>query len=111
MNAIDTPFFNGDISAICGLGVPTIVLPKVHSPSDLDVVSKAISQSSGSRQRNEPIRFVASIESARALWSVGDIASWKSQEGVAQIVALLVRMTVYFAKHLTHSGKVCRRGL
>lgn len=41
------------------------------------------------RQRSEPLSIVASIESAQALWRIGDIAQWKSTHG--RLSALLVR--------------------
>jgi citrate lyase subunit beta-like protein len=52
-------------------------MPKIHSARDLDLVSGEIF--SASQQRpvsagiSSPIRIVASIESARGMWSVGDI--------------------------------------
>ncbi|KAF8513747.1 Pyruvate/Phosphoenolpyruvate kinase-like domain-containing protein [Gautieria morchelliformis] len=90
VNAIDTPFFQEDIAAV--LKVPiiqTLVLPKIHSTEDLDKMSQIISQCFSSRSTKTPIRVVASIESARSLWSLGDIATWRSREGVATVFALL----------------------
>lgn len=45
------------------------------------------------RPELEPMGVVASIESAKALWAVGDIAAWKSIDGVACVKALLVCFT------------------
>lgn len=48
-------------------------------------------------QRSKPLSIVASIESARALWRIGEVAQWKSKHG--HLSALLVRpkwfLTVY----------------
>jgi len=90
VNSIETPFFQDDIAAVLLIpSVTMLVLPKIHSPDDLDKVSQSISQRSSSRPPRDPIKLVASIESARALWSVGDTAGWKSRDGVANICALL----------------------
>ncbi|GJJ15673.1 hypothetical protein Clacol_009951 [Clathrus columnatus] len=89
INSLDTPYFQDDISAILRIpSVQMIVLPKIHSTDDLNRVSKAISQRTRKSSR-EPVKLVASIESARALWAVGDIAGWKSPDGVATMSALL----------------------
>ena len=51
--------------------------------------------SSGSN-RMEPINIVASIESARALFNIGEIAGWQSEFGAllgGRLTALLVRMS------------------
>ncbi|KIJ54837.1 hypothetical protein M422DRAFT_24729 [Sphaerobolus stellatus SS14] len=90
VNSIDTPFFEDDITAV--LSIPTVrmlVLPKIHSTAGLDRVSKTISQRSITRSVLGPFKVVASIESARGLWDVGEIAGWKSRDGVASICALL----------------------
>jgi len=90
VNSIDTPYFEDDISAVLTIpAVRMLVLPKIHSTADLDRVSKTISQRSHMRPELEPMGVVASIESAKALWAVGDIAAWKSIDGVACVKALL----------------------
>ena len=45
-----------------------------------------------SGRAGDPIRLVASIESARALWNLGDIVNWASVHGNSggQLAALLV---------------------
>ena len=115
VNSIDTPFFEDDISAVVStvlftlfnvpseisfkLTIPlvrTLVLPKIHTTADLDKVSKAISQRWRTRSTTDPIKVVASIESARALWEVGEIAGWKSRDGVISISALLVGVIMRF---------------
>jgi citrate lyase subunit beta-like protein len=62
--------------------VKTIVLPKVHSAADLTNISRHVPS-------NRKINIIASVESARALWAIGDIASWRSDN--MELVALLVR--------------------
>ena len=49
----------------------TVVLPKVHSAADLTNISRHI-------PNNRKINIIASVESARALWAIADIASWHS---------------------------------
>ena len=74
----------------------TLILPKIHSTADLDDVAELVSwaSSSSSAHRTQPLRLVASIESARALWDVGKIAAWKSHNGPTGgiLVSLLVRI-------------------
>ncbi|KAI5122460.1 hypothetical protein M0805_008771 [Coniferiporia weirii] len=85
LNAIGTPFFEEDLRA--AIQVPhihTLVLPKIHTATDLDLVSELIaSGTSGApgRARMQPVRIVASMESARAVWDVGNIAAWKALKG------------------------------
>jgi citrate lyase subunit beta-like protein len=62
--------------------VKTLVLPKVHSAADLTAIAKHIPD-------YRKVNIIASIESARSLWAIGDIASWSSQN--MEVVALLVR--------------------
>ena len=77
--------------------VGTLVLPKINSAEDLHHVSDAIHSAtrlSPSRVDAAPLKIVSSVESARALWDLGKIASWKSQHGEALggvLSALLVR--------------------
>ncbi|KAK7014094.1 hypothetical protein VNI00_019416 [Paramarasmius palmivorus] len=52
--------------------VQTVVLPKIHSAQDLHYANRVI-------QRD--VRIVASIESAKAMWNLGEIAGWKSEGG------------------------------
>ena len=80
--------------------VDTLVLPKINSPHDLDTVSKHITHatawsSSTAASRKRPLRIVASIESATALFHIGDIARWKSknrEEAGGVLTALLVSL-------------------
>ncbi|KAL5520024.1 hypothetical protein ACEPAG_1684 [Sanghuangporus baumii] len=84
LNAVNTPYFDDDVRAAVSLPlVRTLVLPKIHSVSDLDDVAELVSwaSSSSSAHRSQPLRLVASIESARALWDIGKIASWKAHNG------------------------------
>lgn len=55
--------------------------------------------------RTEPINIVASIESARALFNIGEIASWKSEFGPllgGRLTALLV--SAYVVHVVADSG-------
>ncbi|KIK80992.1 hypothetical protein PAXRUDRAFT_157166 [Paxillus rubicundulus Ve08.2h10] len=91
VNDVNTPFFRDDITKILKHpSVGTLVLPKIHSVQDLHEVSRAIRTSNSS---HTPLRIIASIESARAVFGLGEIASWKSEFGSEQegkLAALLV---------------------
>jgi citrate lyase subunit beta-like protein len=69
-------------------------MPKVHSAADLNRVVEAYHEYA---PPGTSIEIVASIESARALWHVGDIAAWQPQTSrsdvTLQLRALLVRYT------------------
>jgi len=86
LNDINTPFFKNDIAQALRIpSIRTFILPKIHSAQDLHHVSREIYtsfQSESSRNRSDsPLSIVASIESARGLWGLGDIAAWKSEHG------------------------------
>lgn len=82
LNDITTPFFDNDISEILKSPfVRTLVLPKIHSVRDLHHVSRAIRTSRAKTSTPFPIRIVASVESARSAWNLGEIASWTSEYG------------------------------
>lgn len=82
LNDITTPFFENDITEVLKSPfVRTLVLPKIHSVRDLHYVSRAIQTSQARASTPFPIRIVASIESARSAWNLGEIASWTSEYG------------------------------
>ncbi|EGN98040.1 hypothetical protein SERLA73DRAFT_182896 [Serpula lacrymans var. lacrymans S7.3] len=86
VNDITTPFFQSDISQVLKLpSVRTLILPKIHAPEDLHYVSRVIRNSlvhESSRDPSiSPLNIVASIESARSTYNLGNIASWKSEYG------------------------------
>jgi len=69
-------------------------MPKVDHEDHLDRIGQEISRVTLSNpelllQRPEPLSIVASIESAQALWRIGEIAQWKSKQ--CWLNALLVR--------------------
>ncbi|KAJ7712438.1 Pyruvate/Phosphoenolpyruvate kinase-like domain-containing protein [Mycena metata] len=79
VNDISTPFFLDDISKIvASKSVGSLVLPKVHSAEDLHTVSRAIHDANTT---SNTLGLVASIESARASYNLGAIASWTSEFG------------------------------
>jgi hypothetical protein len=94
-----------DASTKLGLSAITaVVLPKIHSGQDLHDVSRAIHRLSDKVRRVEPLRIIPSIESAKAIWNLRDIASWKSDYdpklgGI--LSALLVRI-IFGEKHDSH---------
>lgn len=70
--------------------VRTLVLPKVNSAQALHHVSRTVRKYAASPV---PLHVVASIESARAVWNLKEIASWESDFGAQQggkLMALLV---------------------
>lgn len=73
-------------------------MPKVDHEGHLGQVEREISCATQSNpellhQRLEPISIVASIESAQALWRIGEIAQWKSKN--SRLSALLVRLNSF----------------
>ncbi|KAI8986106.1 citrate lyase beta subunit [Trametes punicea] len=105
LNSNSTPFFAEDI--LQAMRIPcirTLVLPKVHSAQDLDYVSEEIFLSyKGLKLRDPngpPIQIVASVESARATYNLGEIAGWRSKYGSAvggKLAALLFAAEDYCA--------------
>lgn len=57
-----------------------MILPKIHSTTDLDYVSDAVAVAR--HQLEKPfLSVIPSIESAKGMWNLGSIASWKSSHG------------------------------
>ncbi|KAG8951365.1 hypothetical protein FRC04_006136 [Tulasnella sp. 424] len=84
VNPSASDLFVDDIASVVAMSrVQTIVLPKVHERLDLDLLDQALEATSG------PFSVIASIESARALWNIGDIAGWRSSTGSAYVSGLL----------------------
>ncbi|KAF5369391.1 hypothetical protein D9758_002808 [Tetrapyrgos nigripes] len=80
VNDITTPFFRDDVDQILrSSSVQTLILPKIHSGEDLDYVSSSISTALSASSREKPLRIVPSIESAKGLWNLGNIAGWKTK--------------------------------
>lgn len=82
--------------------IRTLVLPKVHSVQDLHHVSEEIYIAYKAHKLRDadgpPVQLVASIESAKAMHNLGEIASWQSRWGAATggtLAALLVRLSMY----------------
>ncbi|KAF8967068.1 Pyruvate/Phosphoenolpyruvate kinase-like domain-containing protein [Flammula alnicola] len=81
VNDVTSPFFREDISQIVSHSlVRSLILPKIHSHYDLDLVSDEVSVARKSLDM-PPLRLIPSIESARAMWNLGAIAQWKSTHG------------------------------
>ncbi|KAJ8501934.1 hypothetical protein ONZ51_g301 [Trametes cubensis] len=105
LNSTATPFFAEDILQAMRLPcVRTLVMPKIHSAQDLDQVSEEIFLAyKGHKFRNPDgpaVQIVASIESAKAMYNLGPIASWTSRYGPAlggQLSALLFAAEDYCA--------------
>jgi citrate lyase subunit beta-like protein len=77
-------------------GINILVLPKIHSADNLDLVNEHIREGASNvySGRQTPLSLVASIESAQAFWNLRDIASWKAsfnEPAAGSLSALLVR--------------------
>ncbi|KAJ8509117.1 hypothetical protein ONZ45_g8686 [Pleurotus djamor] len=100
VNDLTTPFFERDVADILSNSVvESLVLPKIHSAQDLHHVSRAI-HTLARASREPPLKIIPSIESARGLWNIGSIASWKSEyapESSGVISALLFAAEDYCA--------------
>ena len=82
------------IFQVSSSSIRAVVVPKVHSAADLDAVSRELHKTFKRSPWEEPIRIRSSIESAKAMWNLGSIASWKSKYGALSggvLSALLVR--------------------
>ncbi|TFK40681.1 Pyruvate/Phosphoenolpyruvate kinase-like domain-containing protein [Crucibulum laeve] len=80
VNDISTPFFQDDISQIISMpNVRSLILPKIHSAEDLDFVSDAVNATAAQCPRNAPLNIIPSIESAKGMWNLGNIARWNSK--------------------------------
>ncbi|PPQ66626.1 hypothetical protein CVT26_009387 [Gymnopilus dilepis] len=81
VNDVSTPFFQDDMLQVVSQAVvKSIVLPKIHSTTDLDTVSDAVRLSR--RRLDKPkLKVIPSIESAQGIWNLGSIASWVSPHG------------------------------
>ena len=77
------------------------MLPKIDSVEDLETVTEAM-EAIG--RENGIINFVASIESARALYNIGTIAAWRSVYGPekgGKLAALLVISSRFLSQAAT----------
>ena len=79
INAIDTPWFNEDIELLkSGVGswIDSVILPKVHTASDIEVFSKNLSSIEKTLGRDRgSIAIDAQIESAKGLVNCEAIAA------------------------------------
>jgi citrate lyase subunit beta / citryl-CoA lyase len=79
INAIDTPWFNEDIALLkskAGSWVDSIILPKVHTASDVELFSKHLSSIEKTLGRADgSIAIDAQIESAKGLVNCESIAA------------------------------------
>ncbi|KAF7297776.1 HpcH-HpaI domain-containing protein [Mycena kentingensis (nom. inval.)] len=97
VNDITTPFFAEDIAVIASSKrVGSLVLPKVHAAEDLDVVSQALN--AANRIVSNSLSLIASIESARASFNLGNIAAWRASDPLGgTLTALLFAAEDYCA--------------
>ncbi|KZT11995.1 citrate lyase beta subunit [Laetiporus sulphureus 93-53] len=93
LNSINTPFFGSDIAQALRIpSIRTFILPKVNSAQDLHHVSREIYNATQLQSvrdpRLQPLRLVASIESARSMVNLKDIAGWQCEYGPSLGVTL-----------------------
>ncbi|KAF9534502.1 Pyruvate/Phosphoenolpyruvate kinase-like domain-containing protein [Crepidotus variabilis] len=76
VNSVSTPLFQQDIADIVSESlVDSIVLPKIHSKDDLDIVAAAVSRARTNFDQ-KPLEIIPSIESAKGMFNIGSIAAW-----------------------------------
>ncbi|PPR07105.1 hypothetical protein CVT24_010941 [Panaeolus cyanescens] len=80
-NDISTPFFQEDAAEILPNPlVKSLIIPKLHSPEDLNVVSEHVSKARQNTSTSSlPLDLVPSIESAKAMVNLTSIAGWSSR--------------------------------
>lgn len=75
VNAVDTPWFEGDLGALMGPCLDGICLPKVEDAATVAEVAEQLDRLDSSRGHGRPwVQIVAAIESARGLLAAADIA-------------------------------------
>ncbi|KAF9013387.1 Pyruvate/Phosphoenolpyruvate kinase-like domain-containing protein [Cyathus striatus] len=101
VNDIGTAFFRDDIAQIISVpSVRSLILPKIHSAQDLDYVSDHVHAIFQSTSRKPALNIIPSIESAKGMWNLGNIANWTSkhgQESGGKLSALLFAAEDYCA--------------
>ena len=91
INAVSTPEALADLTALANVpNLDAIVIPKVNSPSDLTFVSDVLRHASSSslspssrqqhQRKDNPIKLIALIESARAVTDLRSICSTKAPD-------------------------------
>ncbi|HEY4372005.1 MAG TPA: CoA ester lyase [Burkholderiales bacterium] len=74
VNAMDTPFFAGDVDAVVRPGLNLLNLPKPGSVEDVRAAVAAIERAEAANGVKEPVKLLLNIESAHALRIAGDLA-------------------------------------
>jgi citrate lyase beta subunit len=99
-------------------GIQTVVVPKVHSTKDLDILQDAFASTSHATGESlsayhTHMNIVASIESAGALWDIETIAKWDRSHGDLRmsVSALLVRALLFYLLQFQLALIVRRRRL
>ncbi|KAI0926889.1 hypothetical protein AcV5_007566 [Taiwanofungus camphoratus] len=115
LNAINTPFFRDDIAlALRFSRIRTLVLPKVNSGQDLHHVAREIYTATRLQPtrnpENQPLRLVASIESANSLLNLREIAGWQSEYGPNLMVSLSALLVCVNYKDLDYLKEECEDG-
>ncbi|KAG8872543.1 hypothetical protein FRB97_007550 [Tulasnella sp. 331] len=92
VNEVSRSMVWGDVRAAFSTSrVTTLVVPKVHGVSVLNDLSSII-RKLRSDSSFPPIRIIASIESAKAIQNIYNIAGWKDNQ--AYVSALLIAQTL-----------------
>ena len=75
VNSMRSPWFDDDLEAILHTGLAGICLPKVESPRQVEVLAGKLEAFEESANIADPIRIIASIESAASLVNAPAIAA------------------------------------
>lgn len=75
VNALGTPHFEADLSAVACSGVALINIPKVESAEDIRAVAAVLERVETGDGIDAPIRLLATIETPRGLRFAAEIAS------------------------------------
>lgn len=112
LNSVNTEHFVEDIRCFARIpAVQAFVVPKVDHEDHLSQVEREISYVTRANpellhQRPGPLSVVASIESAQALWRIGEIAQWGSKN--SRLSALLFAAEDYCADTRTIRTPSCQ---
>jgi len=75
VNSMESPWLEDDLRAVLRPGLSGICLPKVESPREIAALAARVDQFEESTNVTEPIRLIASIESAASLLNAPQIAA------------------------------------
>jgi citrate lyase subunit beta/citryl-CoA lyase len=75
VNALDTPYFQADLTAMAQPGVDLINLPKIQEAEDVQAAVAVLERAETANGVNAPIRLLVNIETPRGLRRAAEIAA------------------------------------